>query len=133
MNRPHFPTGRGHDPDPLAQVEVEREIMRLSRVLTEITEDVAEAATEQARTEVAFKVAHARAILAARDESGTVQVKEAMAHDACASEFEAMKMAEAVYKACQESGRNVRSQLDALRSINANVRAAVTWAHGEGG
>ena len=120
------------DVDPLAQLEVEREIRRLSGVLSEITADVAEAATEQARTEVAFKLASARKLIEQRDQLGTVGFKDAVALDACAPEFEAMKMAEAVYKACQESGRNVRSQLDALRTIAANVRAAVTHAYGTG-
>jgi len=121
------------DLNPMAQLDVEREIMRLSGVLTEITEDVAEAATEEARTEVAYKLAYARRQVELAKEAGTVALKDAMALDACASEFEAMKMAEAVYRACQESGRNVRAQLDALRSINANVRSAVTGAYGSGG
>lgn len=118
--------------DPMAQRDVEHEIRRLSNVLVEITEDVAHAAREEARTEVAFKLANARQLIALRDEKGTVAVKDAMALDACASEFEDMKMAEAVYRACQESGRNIRAQLDALRTLAANVRSAVTYARGEG-
>lgn len=121
-----------HDLDPLAQAQVEREIVQRSQTLTQITEDVAHSASEQARTEVAFKLAHAKAMLALRHETGTVAIKEAAALDACASEFEAMKMAEAVFKACQESGRNVRSQLDALRTLSANVRSVVSSSRGEG-
>lgn len=125
MNQPH-------DLDPLAQAQIEAEIVSRSRTLTEITEDVAESAKQQAATEVAYKLAYARAMIGLRSESGTVALKEAMALDACASEFEQMKMAEAVFKACQESGRNVRAQLDALRTLNANVRSVVSTSRGEG-
>lgn len=121
-----------HDLDPMAQAQIEQEIVSRSRTLTEITEDVAHSANEQARTEVAYKLAYARAMIALRSDSGTVAMKEALALDACASEFEAMKMAEAVFKACQESGRNVRAQLDALRTLNANVRSVVSSSRGEG-
>jgi hypothetical protein len=122
-----------HDPDPMAQAQVEREIMRLSRDLTLITEEIAHGATEAARTDVAYKLAYARKQIELSKEPGTVALKDAIATDACASEFEAMKIAEAVYKALQEKGRNVRAQLDALRTIAANVRSAVTFAHGTGG
>jgi hypothetical protein len=122
-----------NDLNPLAQAQVEREIMKLSGVLTQITEEVAHAATQAATTDVDYKLAYARKQIELRGETGTVALKDAMTLDACASQFEAMKIAEAVYKALQEKGRNVRSQLDALRSINANTRAAITYAHGEGG
>jgi len=118
--------------DPLAQAEIEREIVERSRTLTDITEDVAHSASEQARTEVAFKLANARKLIELRNESATVAIKDAIALDACAAEFEAMKMAEAVFRACQESGRNVRSQLDALRTLSANVRSVVSTSRGEG-
>lgn len=128
-----MPLDEARSLDPMAQLQVEREIMRLSGTLTQITEEVAEAATESARADVAYKLAYARVVLGLRNEPGTVLTKEAEALDACASEFTAMKVTESVYKALQEKGRNVRAQLDALRSVNANVRSAVTWSHGEGG
>jgi hypothetical protein len=120
------------DLNPLSQLEVEREIMRLSKTLTEITADVAHAATEQARTEVDYKLTHTKAWLMQRNEGGTVPEKEARALHQAAKQFEDMMMAQAVYRACQESGRNVRAQLDALRSVNANVRDAVYHSTGRG-
>lgn len=127
-----YPGQDHHDLNPMAQLEVEREIMRLSHQLTQVTEEVAAAATEAATTDVDYKLAYARKMLDLRGETGTVALKDALALDACASQFEAMKIAEAVYKALQEKGRNLRAQLDALRSINANVRSVVSNAHGHG-
>lgn len=114
------------DLDPMAQAQAEREILRLVRDLTSITQDVAEGARNEAKTEVAYKLAYAkRRLYHAIHGEGTVPEKDAAALLDCAEEFEAMKMAEAVYKACQESGRNARASLDALRSINANIRPLV--------
>lgn len=121
------------DVDPMAQSEVEREIMRLSNVLTTITEDVADSARRQAQGEVNYKLAYAKAMLRADQAPGTVAIKEALALDECGDQYQVWRLAEARFKACQESGRNVRAQLDALRSINANVRSAVTHAYGSGG
>ena len=123
------------DLDPLSQLQVEDEIRRLSRTLTDITEDVAEAATNEARTEVAYKLAHARKLLdlVHRQFKGTVAEKEATCLTECAGEFEAMKIAEAIYKACRESGQNVRAQLGALQTIAANVRQSVAYSQGRGG
>lgn len=120
------------DLDPMAQRDVEREIIRLSNVLVQITEEVAYAATEEAKADVAYKLAYARQQIRLAKEPGTVALKDALALDACASEFGAMKASEAVYRALQEKGRNLRAQLDALRSLAANVRSAVVNSRGEG-
>jgi hypothetical protein len=106
--------------------------MRLSDTLTDITEDVAEAAKREAETEVAYKIAHARALLGLVGREGTVSQKEAQALIQCGDEFAAMKGAEAEYKACAESGRNVRAQLDALRTLASNVRERVFHPSGVG-
>lgn len=117
------------DLNPMAQAEAESEILRLSRVLTKVTEDVADASTESARAEHAYKVAYARAIYQA---TGTVVEKEASATIATEAELLRHKLADAVLKANQESGRNVRAQLDALRSVNSNIRASVAYPTGRG-
>lgn len=121
------------DVNPLSQMQVEREIMRLSSRLSTITTTVAEVAEREAKAEVAYKRAHAFQWLELRGHDGTVPEKEAMAFAACAAEYEEMKISEALHKASMEAGRNVRAQLDALRSIAANVRAAVDYASGRGG
>lgn len=121
-----YPTDDHQGLDPMSQARVEDEIRRLSRQLTAVTEEVAHAGTQAATTDVDYKLAYARKMLELRGETGTVAVKDAMALDACASQYEAMRIAEAVYKALQEKGRNLRSQLDALRTIAANVRSVVS-------
>lgn len=121
------------DVSPLSQMEVEREIMRLSSRLSAITTQVARYSTREAKAEVAYKRAHSLKWLELRGHDGTVPEKEAMAFAACAAEYEEMKVSEALHKATMEAGRNVRAQLDALRSIAANVRAAVDYASGRGG
>lgn len=121
------------DADPRSLTQVEEEIYRLSNRLGQITAEVAEAAEAEARAEVAYKRKAARTWLELRSHKGTVPEKEAEVLDRCGDEFEAMKVAEAIYRACQESGRNVRSQLDALRTVAANARAGTTYATGRGG
>jgi len=114
------------DIDPMAQNQAEAEILRLSRQLTEITQDVAEAARNDAKAEVAYKIAYAKRRLHWMVNSeGTVGEKDARTMVEVENEYTEHKIAEAVFKACQESGRNVRAQLDALRSINANLRDVV--------
>lgn len=108
---------------PITQAHVESEIVRLSERAEKVTHEVAKRARADAEADVAYKVALARAYLAAE---GPVAQREAEALVACEAEYAAHRGAEAVLKAAVEAGRNVRSQLDALRSINANVRAQVT-------
>ena len=57
---------------------------------------------------------------------GRVPGKEATALLEVDEEFAEWKLADAELRALQETGRNLRAQLDALRSINANVRSVVT-------
>ena len=112
--------------DPMAQAQVEAEIHRLSRRLDRVTEDVAAASTRAAQGEVDYKLGYASAMLAAQGVKGTVPVKEATALLEVDEEFAEWKLADAELRALQETGRNLRAQLDALRSINANVRSVVT-------
>ena len=100
--------------------QVENEIMRLSDLLEKVTTEHAERARHAAETDVAYDLAYARARLQQKD--GTVADRDAHATLMCEDALLAKRMAEARYKAAQEAGRNYRAQLDALRSINANVR-----------
>jgi len=109
--------------DPIAQVEIEREIMRLNDVLEKATHAVAKRVRERATAKVAYKVAHARAYLSAE---GTGPAREAVATVATEEQFTAFEMADAVTNAAIEAGRNTREQLQGLRSLNANHRALVT-------
>lgn len=111
------------DLDPLAQAQAEAEILRLNRELTSVTMDVADASERAARAEHAYKLAYAKAIFRA---TGRVADKEAEATINTEAQLLEHKLADAILKANQEKGRNIRAQLDALRSVNANIRPIVT-------
>lgn len=104
-------------------VAVENEIMRLCARLDALTEELATKARAAGLTDARYKAEHAKEFLAARGK--TVAEREVMATVGTITENEARKIAEAELLAVQEAGRNIRAQLDALRSVNANVRNAV--------
>lgn len=106
----------------LTPPEVESEILRRAKRLDKVTAALAKRARAAAEADVAWKIAHARALLAAE---GTVAEREAHALLACEQEYGAHRLADAVLLSAQEAGRNGRAQLDALRSVNVNLRALV--------
>lgn len=113
-----------------AQVDVEAEILRLSALAEKVTTTLARRATESAEKDARYRNAHARAVLRA---SGTVAEREAQAAIDTEVEYLDRKLAEAKLDAAKEAGRNYRAQLDALRSINASIRHAITYSEGVGG
>ena len=106
----------------LTQGAVEAELERLVEAADTVAHDVAERAEDAARAEHAFKIGYARALL--RSE-GTVALREAQALLSVEAEHLARKSADAKLLAAQETARTTRTQLDALRSVNATVRHAV--------
>jgi hypothetical protein len=121
------------DLNPLSQLEVESEIRRLSDALTELTVAQAAHAHESAQADVDLKLRQARSLIGKIGDKGTVGEKDAKVLDECADLFERAKLAEAILKADHEAGRNLRAQLDALRTIAANIRDQVHHATGRGG
>ena len=109
--------------DPMPQVHIEAEIVRLSARAEEITQKLAKRAREAADADVAYKIAHAKALLLAE---GPQYIRDAEATTHTEVEYASKRSTEALLMSAQEAGRNVRAQLDALRSINANHRALVT-------
>ena len=107
----------------MPQVHIESEIIRLSQRAEEITQALAKRAREAAEADVAYKVAHAKALLLAE---GPQYVRDAEATAQTEQVYREKRGTEALLMSAQEAGRNVRAQLDALRSINANHRALVT-------
>lgn len=122
------------DLDPLSQLQVEQDIQDLSRRLTFLTQHVGVAMRDAAQAEVDFKLAEARKWLELVGHGDLrVAEKEATVIEACADQYAAWKIAEAVAKADREAGLNLRSQLAALQTIAANQRAAIDYSHGRGG
>jgi hypothetical protein len=107
----------------LAQEDVESEIMRLSERCEQVTLQLAKRAIAAAEADAAFKVEYAKAYLVAE---GTVPEREAHAAIATQGAYRDHRIAEARFKSAAEAGRNARTQLEALRSIAANLRALVS-------
>lgn len=109
--------------DPIAQVDIESEILRLSSLAEKVTQELARRAKAAAEADVAYKVAHAKALLLAE---GPQYVRDAEATVQTSRELSEKRATEALLLSAQEAGRNYRAQLDSLRSINANHRVLVT-------
>ncbi len=123
--------GRASDrpDDLLTPVHIEREIMRLSNLMDEGTEEYRGLAQDAAELEQDYKVKYAKARIDRRTQEGygpggRVTADEAEDHAivACHGELLQYLVAQAIAEACREKQRSIRSQLDALRSLNANVR-----------
>lgn len=115
----------------LSPAEVDGEIMRISGRLDFQVGEIAKRSRHAAEAEVAYKLAHAKALLA--QDEGTVDQRNARALLECAKEYAEHKGADAVLLAAQEAGRSLRAQIDALRTLSASQRAALTHAEGVGG
>jgi AmiR/NasT family two-component response regulator len=107
----------------ISQAEVESEIMRLCALAEKVTHELASRAVTLAEADATFKREHAKAFLVAE---GTVSEREAHAAIATQAEYRDHRIAEARFKAASEAGRNFRTQIEALRSINSNLRALVS-------
>lgn len=108
---------------PVTQHMIESEILRLCGLAEKATTELGKRARVAAVKDAAYKKAHAVAFLKAE---GTVGEREAHAALDSDTEYAERRAAEAVLLAAQEAGRNYRAQLDALRSLNSNLRALVT-------
>jgi hypothetical protein len=108
---------------PITLHEVEQRIIQLCDVLDEETERFAELSAERAEAEADFKYRHSRAFI---EQAGKVPVatKDAVAHMRAANDFRRFRLLEARERATQSKLTSVRAQLEALRTIAANVRAS---------
>lgn len=117
------------DIDPMSQHAIEATIIDLMRAAQRVTIEVGQRARAAGEADAAYKVKRAQAFLRA---DGTVAEREAHADVACAEEYAARKQAEALLLSAREAGLNVRSRLEAARSLAANVRTAVANPTGVG-
>lgn len=105
----------------LTPVDVEERIVRLSDELDEQVALYADLAEARAEAEAEYKHRQARAMIDQPNKQ-TVSMREAIAHLRASDQFRAFRVAEAREKATQAKMTAIRSQLDALRTIAANVR-----------
>ena len=97
--------------------------MNLCLALEENVEMFTEISTQRAVAEADYKLRYSTAIVH-QTAKVTVSNKEAIAHLNSADDFRKWKILEAREKSAQQAMTSIRSQLDALRTISANVRAS---------
>lgn len=107
---------------PVTQVEIETEIIRLTALLEEETLAYAGLIEDAARKEAKQKVAWARAYLSAE---GAIKERESRADFATGAEHLDRVLSEGSAKAKRELLASIRTNIDALRTLNANTRYQV--------
>lgn len=105
---------------PISQYEVEEEIVRLTQLLEEETETFAVLCEDEAKKSARLKGNWAKEYIAAQ---GTVRDRESWADYKLAEDAYDAKVAEALVKAKREKLTSIRTSLDSLRTLAANVRA----------
>lgn len=107
---------------PISQVDVEEEIIRLMDLLEEETEAFERLAEDGAKKEALFKANWAKEYLAGK---GSIKEREAWADYKLSSESYDWKIADALVRSKREKLISLRTSLDALRTLSANVRHQV--------
>ena len=107
---------------PISQVDIEHELMRLIESLEDETEVFEELAVGAAKKEARYKAAWAKEYLSAK---GSIKERESWADYKLADEQFEYKISEALLKAKREKLLSLRTSIDAMRTLNANVRFQV--------
>jgi hypothetical protein len=107
---------------PISQVDIEHELMRLLEMLEQETEAFESLAGDLAKKEALYKSNWAKEYLSAK---GSIKEREAWADYKLADENFDFKIAEALLKSKREKLLSLRTSIDALRTLNANVRIQV--------
>ena len=107
---------------PISQVEIEQRLLHFLDELESETEAFESLAEDNAKKEARYKSAWAKEYLSAK---GSIKERESWADYKMADEQFEYKISEALLKAKREKLLSLRSSIDALRTLNANVRAQV--------
>lgn len=107
---------------PISQVEVEHELLRLMDLLEQETEAFETLAEDAAKKEALYKSNWAKEYLSAK---GSIKEREAWSDYKLSDEAYDYKISEALVKAKREKLTSLRTSIDALRTLNANVRTQV--------
>ena len=108
--------------NPISHGEIEEELLRLINALETETEKFEVLAIDAAKKEADYKSNWAKEYLSAK---GSIKEREAWADyklDQMAFDY---KIAEALVKTKRESLLSLRTSIDAMRTLNANVRVQV--------
>jgi hypothetical protein len=107
---------------PITQVDVENGLLSLIEDLEEETEAFERLIEDAAKKEALYKTNWAKEYLSAK---GSIKEREAWADYKLSDEVFDYKISEALVKAKREKLLSVRTSIDALRTLNANVRSQV--------
>ncbi len=108
---------------PISQVDIENELVRLMDMLEEETEAFETLAVDCAKNEALYKSNWAKEYLSAK---GSIREREAWSDYKLSDESYDYKIAEALVKSKREKLTSLRTSIDALRTLNANVRTQVS-------
>ena len=107
---------------PISQVDIETEMVRLIDMLEEETEAFERLAEDHAKKEALYKANWAKEYISAK---GSIKERESWADYKLADEVYDYKIAEALMRSKREKLLSLRTSIDAMRTLNANVRAQV--------
>lgn len=104
---------------PISQVEIEEEIIRFTTMLEVETENFESLAVDAANKDARYKSSWAKEYLSAK---GSIKEREAWADYKLEDVLMEHKISEALVKAKREQLHSLRTNIDALRTLAANVR-----------
>jgi len=107
---------------PINPIDIEDNIVRLVEELEEHTEAFEVLAVDQAKKEARYKSAWAHEYLSA---NGSIKERESWADYKQSDGHYEVKIADALLKAKKEKLNSIRTALDSLRTLAANVRAQI--------
>jgi hypothetical protein len=107
---------------PISQVDIENELLRLIEMLEKETEAFEVLAIDNAKKEALHKSNWAKEYLSAK---GSIKEREAWADYKMDDSSFDYKISEALVKSKREKLLSLRTSIDAMRTLNANVRHQV--------
>ena len=107
---------------PITPIEIENNMVRLVEELEDHTEAFEVLAVDQSKKEARYKSSWAKEYLAA---NGSIKERESWADYKLSDEYYEVKIADALLKAKKEKLNSIRTALDSLRTLAANVRAQI--------
>lgn len=103
----------------ISQLEIEQETVRLLANLEKATEEFGDLAEDHAKKEARYKSKWAQEFLGGE---GTVKDRESRADYRLADPLFELKIADALLRAKREQLSTIRTSLDSLRTLAANLR-----------
>lgn len=107
---------------PISQVEIENELLRLMDLLETETESFELLSVDLAKKEALYKSDWAKEYLSAK---GSIKERESWSDYKMSDQNMDYKIAEALVRSKREKLLSLRTSMDSLRTLNANVRVQV--------